>query len=123
MCSYYAPIKVLPHLPHPGEGWGLGGDLTVSIVNALHVWQLSLPNPLPTPTLAAGGNMGDLTRHLLSATFSSVAIVHACANDAPQGPQIWENRRLMPLICLGCGRWGVTLIGALLLLLAKLNNH
>ena len=65
----YAPIKVLPHLPHPGEGWGLGGDLTVSIVNALHVWQLSLPNLLPTPTLAAGGNVGDLTRHLLHYLF------------------------------------------------------
>ena len=102
-----------------GIGWGLGGDLTVSIVNALHVWQLSLPNRLPTSTLAAEGNVGDLTRHLLhsmllSATFSSVAIVHACANDAPPGPQISENRGLMPLICPGCGRWGVTLIGALL---------
>jgi hypothetical protein len=24
--SYNSPIKVMPHLPHPGERWGWGGD-------------------------------------------------------------------------------------------------
>ena len=30
--SIYAPINVKPHLPHPRDMWGLGGDKTLLVV-------------------------------------------------------------------------------------------
>ena len=50
----YALIKVMPHLPHPGEGWGWGGDWTFLNAKARDVGQCSMPNPSPPPPLSVG---------------------------------------------------------------------
>jgi hypothetical protein len=42
-----------------------------------------------------------------------VASLYACAKDTPPGQQFCANREKTPLVYPGCGRWGITLIGAL----------
>ena len=99
----YVPINIKPHLPHPGQTWGIKPPL------ALH--------GLVSPGVSLQCSLKELMHKLQYAALLSCITQYSTKILLVARPEVWgkqlRTKSVYPHTSPGCGRWGITLIGAL----------